>query len=117
MLARFAPAPAFVRPASRWGGSGTYEIDCEPSTPYCRAQDTRIIVTRRCLPLEITGLAADSTVILAEQRQLEAVTHLGVVAVGLSLEQVVPRSAYTKAERREMSPWLPVIRRTQWARR
>jgi hypothetical protein len=44
-------------------------------------------------PLQVPIRAADGAVVLVEERQLQAVARLGVVAVGLRLEEVVPRHA------------------------
>src|SRR5688572_24536840 len=100
-------APGFTRTASRWGESGTYEVGCEQSMLCCRNQDMRLIVTRTCPPLETIDLAVNPAVILAEERELETVTHLRVVAVGLRLEEVMPRHAVVVGDH------LPVLLRAE----
>jgi hypothetical protein len=45
----------------------------------------------RAVPAVLEGIRL--AVVLVEERQLEAVARLGVVTVGLRLEQVMPRQA------------------------
>src|SRR5918992_3757129 len=52
-------------------------------------------------------LVAERAVVLVEERELEAVARLGVLAVGLRLEEVVPRQAVVVGD------YLPVLLRPE----